>query len=139
MLQHVVSPAAARRAGQVATLAFLAVSVLQLLLALGILPVTMAWGGRQAVLTPALRLTSLIAAMLMPGCAYVIRRRAGLVAHARPSRAINILAWMIAVYMSLNTLGNLASLSPAERLVFAPLSMLLALTCGLVSASRVEQ
>jgi hypothetical protein len=55
---------AARIAGNLATVLFAVVIVLQLLLAAGILPVTMAWGGRQPVLTASLRFASLATADL---------------------------------------------------------------------------
>jgi hypothetical protein len=134
-----ISQSTAKIAGNVATLAFLAVIVLQLLLALGILPVTMAWGGSQTVLTPSLRLAHVLAALLLLGFAYVIRRRAGLLADSRPSRLIRILAWVITGFLFLNTLGNFASSSIAEKLVSGSLSLVLAIACLLVSVSKSDQ
>jgi hypothetical protein len=134
-----VSQSTARITGNIATLSFLAVIVLQLLLALGILPVTMAWGGSQTVLTPSLRLAHVLAALLIAGFAYVIRRRAGLLATARPSRLIKILAWVITGFMLLNMLGNFASSSTAEKLVFGSLTLVLVIACLLVSASNSDQ
>jgi hypothetical protein len=139
MLQHFVSPSTARLAGNIATLGFLAFIVIQLLLALGIIPVTMAWGGSQTTLTPSLRLASLLATVILGGFAYVIRRRAGLIAQARPSRPIKVLAWVITGLLILGTLGNLASSSQGERLLFTPLSLLLVLACWLVSASKIDE
>jgi len=57
---------------------FAVVIILQLLLAAGILPVSMAWGGRQDVLTPNLRVASIVSAVILGLFAYIIRRRAGL-------------------------------------------------------------
>jgi hypothetical protein len=139
MIRRGVSPSTARVAGNIATLAFLVMIVLQLLLALGILPVTMAWGGSQTVLTTWLRLASVLAALILAGSAYVIRRHARLVAHSRPSRLIRILAWVITGYLFLNTVGNLASSSTTEKLLFGPLSFLLALACLLVAASKSHE
>jgi hypothetical protein len=45
-----------RVSANIATLLFGIVILIQLLLAAGVLPVTMAWGGRQEVLTPGLRI-----------------------------------------------------------------------------------
>jgi hypothetical protein len=134
-----VSQSTARITGNIATVVFVVVVILQLLLALGILPVTMAWGGSQTVLTPSLRLASVIAALLLTGFAYVIRRRAGLFAHARPSRLIKIIAWVITGFLILNTLGNFASTSIAEKLVFGSLTLVLAIACLLVSTSKSDQ
>ena len=134
-----VSQSTARITGSIATLGFLAVIVLQLLLALGILPVTMAWGGSQTVLTPSLRLAHVLSALLITGFAYVIRRRAGLLADApRPSRLIKILAWIITGFMILNTLANFASSSTAEKLVFGSLTLVLVIACLLVSVSKSD-
>ena len=129
----------AQIAGNIATLLFAVIIILQLLLAIGILPVTMAWGGSQTVLTPTLRLAHVLSALLLAGFAYVIRRRAGLFADARPSRLIKIIAWVVTAFLFLNTLGNFVSTSTAEKLVFGSLSLVLAIACLLVSASKSDQ
>ena len=139
MVQTLFSPAAARVAANVATVCFVLVAVLQLLLALGVLPVTMAWGGSQAILTPQLRIASVAAILLLGLFAYVIRRRAGLVGSMLPSRFIRIAAWVITIFMALNTLGNFASQSGIEALLFGPVSLVLAVACLLVSASRLDR
>lgn len=134
-----ISRSTARIAGNIATILFVVVSILQILLALGILPVTMAWGGSQTVLTPSLQVAHVISAILLTGFAYVIRRRAGLLSGARPSRLIKILAWVVTAFLLVNTLGNFTSSSTAEKLVFGSLSSVLAIACLLVSASRSDQ
>ena len=126
----------ATTAANIATVLFGIVIILQLLLALGILPVTMAWGGTQTELTPALRLASMAAAVMMALFAYVIRRRAGLIGDPPPSTLIKILSWIITAFMVLNTLGNLVSQSTAEKIVFTPLTILLAICCFIVSISK---
>ncbi len=136
MTQRLFSASAARIAGQVATVGFLLGMLLQLLLALGALPISMAWGGSQAALTPGLRLASLAAVAVLGGCALIIRRRAGLSGGAPASRLVKILAWVITIYMVLNTLGNFASASGGEAALFGPLSLVLALACFVVAAAR---
>lgn len=138
MAPRLFSPTAARIAANVATIGFLLAAILQVLLALGILPITMAWGGSQPVLTTPLRIASLVAAITLGLCAYVIRRRAGLLGDPHPSRLIKVLSWIITGYMALNTLGNFTSSSPGEAILFGPLSFLLALSCLIVSASRLD-
>jgi hypothetical protein len=130
------SRSAATMAANVATVLFGIVAVLQLLLALGVLPVTMAWGGTQTELTLGLRLAGVGAAVVLALFAYVIRRRAGLIGDPPPSTVIKILSWVITAFMVLNTLGNLASQSTAEKMVFAPLTILLAICCFIVSISK---
>ena len=98
----------------------------------------MAWGGTQPVLTAGLRAASLAAAALLAAFAYIIRLRAGLLGEGPPSRSIRILSWVITAFLLLNTLGNLASRSAGERLLFGPISLLLALSCLVVSLSKPE-
>ena len=121
----------------VATLLFAVVIVLQLLLAAGILPVSMAWGGRQSTLTASLRISSIIAAILLGAFIFVIRYRAGLVANGPIPAVIMVASWIITAFMAFNTLGNLASLSTKEKVVFGPITALLTLACLLISASSL--
>ena len=125
-------------AANIATVLFVIVIILQLLLAIGILPITMAWGGTQTELTPALRLASLAAAGILGLFIFVIRMRAGLAGTPPPSTLIKILSWLITVFMVLNSLGNLTSQSTAEKIVFAPLTILLAICCFIVSISKTK-
>ena len=127
-----------RIAANAATVLFVVTIVLQLLLASGILPISMAWGGRQPVLTTSLRIASLAAAALLGFFIYVIRRRAGLVGDMPIPLTIKVLSWFITVFLSLNTLGNLASSSTGEKILFAPISFLLAISCLIVSISKLE-
>ena len=127
-----------RIAANVATILFVLTIILQLLLATGILPISMAWGGRQSELTTPLRIASLAAAGLLGVFIYVIRRRAGLIGDMPIPMNIRILSWIITAFMAINTLGNLASLSTGEKILFGPISFLLAVACLIVSASSLE-
>jgi len=128
----------ARNAANVATVLFGVTIILQLLLAAGILPITMAWGGREPVLTTNLRIASLASAALLLFFVYVIRRRAGLVGEA-PIPTINrILSWLITALSALNFLGILASTSTGEQILFGPISFVLIVSCFVVSRSELE-
>jgi hypothetical protein len=127
-----------RIAANVATILFVLTIILQLLLATGILPISMAWGGRQSELTTPLRIASLTAALLLGFFIYVIRRRAGLIGDMPIPMNIRVLSWIITAFMAFNTLGNLASLSTGEKILFGPISFLLAVACLIVSASSSE-
>ncbi len=127
-----------RIAAQVATALFILIAILQILLAAGILPITMAWGGGQPVLTTSLRIASVAAAILLVLFLLVIRRRAGLIGDMPIPMIIKVLSWVITAFLALNTLGNLASASTGERILFGPLSFLLAAASLVVSASRLE-
>jgi len=130
---------AASIAANIATVLFGLVIILQILLAIDILPVSMAWGGRQSELTTGLRLASLATVGILALFAYVIRRRAGLVGDGPPSTLIKILSWIITAFMLLNTLGNLTSQSTAEKLLFGSITILLLICCFVVSISRTDK
>jgi hypothetical protein len=120
----------------VSTILFVVVIVLQILLALGFLPISMAWGGRQSQLTPSLRIASLVAVVLLGTFIYVIRYRAGLLGVMPIPMFIKIFSWIITAFMSFNILGNIASSSKMERLIFTPITVLLTFTCLIVSVSN---
>ena len=132
------SSSAVKIAGIIAVVLFAVVIVLQILLLSGILPITMAWGGRQSVLTTGLRLASAAAVIILAFFAYVICRRAGLFSHRTPSTAIKILSWIITAFLVLNTIGNFTSTSTGERMLFGPITLLLVASCFIVSMSKHE-
>jgi hypothetical protein len=104
---------------------FCIVMVLQLLLAAGILPVHMAWGGRNTELTPSLRLSSLIAIIILCYFAYMVARRAGIMGTTPPSLLIRILSWLVSAYLVFNTVMNFLSPSKLEQWVFGPITLAL--------------
>ena len=119
-----------------ATFLFAVVIFLQIFLAAGILPISMAWGGRQSELTVSLRIASIISAVLLGVFIYVIRYRAGLVSKIPIPKIIIVVSWIITAFMAFNTLGNVTSLSSNEQLPFSPITFVLTVACLLVSASK---
>ena len=120
----------------IATILFGIVVLIQLLLAAGVLPITMAWGGRQEVLTPGLRIAGIVSAMILALFAYIIRHRAGLTGAESISVWSKVLAWIVTAYMAFNTFTNLASQSTTEKIVFVPITAVLTIVCFVVSISR---
>lgn len=125
-----------RLSAQVSTVLFAAVMVLQLLLATGVMPISMAWGGRQTELTPGLRVASLAAVVILGVFAYIIRRRAGLIGSGEIKIPIKIMSWVITAFMAFNTLGNITSLSVWEKMIFTPITLILTIACLIVSTSK---
>lgn len=125
------SPSTARAAANVATVGFTLAAGYQVLVALGVVPITMAWGGTQSMLTTPLRLASLLAALVMGLLAYVIRRRVG----THPPVPMKVLAWVITALLALNAAGNFVSRSRGEAVLMGPLTLVLAVSCLLVAAS----
>lgn len=115
------------------------IMVLQLLLAAGILPVSMAWGGRYTVLTPALRFSSLIAITILCYFAYVIARRSGILGSTPPSIVIKVLSWLVTAYLVFNTVMNFTSKSQGERWIFGPVTLILVVLCVMISLSKIPE
>jgi hypothetical protein len=122
-------------AANLATILFGLFMAAQLLLALGVLPITMAWGGRQTELTPGLRVASMAAILVLGVFIYIIRYRVGLVGRVATPTSIGVLAWVVTGFMALNTLGNFASPSRTERWLFGPVTFMITATCLIVAVS----
>jgi hypothetical protein len=85
-------------------------------------------------LPPRVRALSGIAAVLLLEFAGVVLARAGVIGW--PAGIAGLLApaaWVIAGFLVLNTLGNLASRSRFERTVLAATTAVLAVRCGFVA------
>ena len=119
----------------VATVLFAAMAAFQATLAAGAPVGAHVLGGRHSgVLPPRLRAFSAIAAFLLVGFPFVVLARAGLIGW--PASIAGLLmpaSWIVAGFLVLNTLGNLASQSPFERTVLAGTTAVLAILCGFVA------
>jgi len=115
---------------------FSIVMFLQLLLAAGILPVSMAWGGRSTELTPVMRLSSLIAIIILCYFTYMIARRSGILGTTPPSRLIKMVSWLVTVYLVFNTLMNFLSSSSAERWLFGPITLTLVVLTLIININK---
>ena len=122
--------------GYIAVSLFGIVMVVQLLLAAGILPVSMAWGGRHSELTLNLRLSSLIAIILLCYFAYMVARRSGILGTTPPSGLINFLSWAVTLYLVFNTVMNFLSSSQAEKWIFGPITLALVVITVLINLSK---
>jgi hypothetical protein len=111
----------------------------QLFLAVGILPVSMAWGGGYSELTPSLRLSSLGAFLILLGFAYILGRRSGILGLSPPSLMVQIMSWLITIYLVFSAVMDFLSPIPAERWIFGPLSLVLVLVCLMISVIKPPQ
>jgi len=104
----------------IAALLFGAVAALQVALALGAPLGGYVLGGRHAgTLPPRLRLLSGIAALILGVSALIVLAQAGIITSwAVPEGLLAPVTWVVAVFMVLNTLGNVASRNKFERYVF---------------------
>lgn len=127
-----------QNAANIATALFVFFIGAQLLLAAGVLPVAHFWGGRQTELTASLRVSSIVAVFILGAFIYIIRYRAGLLGKFPTPKAIRVGAWVVTAYMVLNTVGNFASVSATEKFLFGPMTILMALSCFVVAASKAQ-
>lgn len=102
------------------------VVIFQLLLAAGLPLGRAAWGGSHRVLPVKLRVGSAASVLVLGGAAWAILARAGLVAPGPTGALVRGATWVYAALFALNTLGNLASRSPTERWIMAPVTVVLA-------------
>ena len=120
-----------------AAILFSGMAAFQLSLALGApLGAHVLGGGHAGILPNRLRAASAVAAAILVGCALVILARAGAIGW--PTGATGVLApvaWAIAAFLVLNTLGNLASKSRLERTGFAAMTATLAVLSACVALS----
>jgi len=102
--------------------------IFHILVLLKIIPASLMWGG-QATPANLLILESIaIVVTLFFGC--IIAAKTGYLNVGKFARLVNILVWIIFLFLLLNTLGNLASGVSAENFIFAPITLVLAL-CAL--------
>jgi len=138
-MTYLAKPNFVRNAANIASVLFFVFVVVQLLVAVGVIPISILWGGRQPELTPSLRVTSVVAAVILGAFIYIIRYRAGLIGRVPQPTLIRVSAWIVTGYMVLNALGNFASVSSVERFVFGPMTIMLAVTSFVVAASRTGE
>jgi hypothetical protein len=124
-------------AALVATGLFAAMAVFQATLAAGAPLGAHVLGGRYSdTLPPRLRAFSGIAAILLLSFAGVMLARARIIGW--PVGLADLLApaaWVIAGFLVLNTLGNLASKSRFERTALAATTAVLAVLCGFIAVT----
>lgn len=124
-------------AAVLAAILFVGMAAFQASLALGAPLGSHVLGGRHAGSLPnRLRLVSAIAGAILVGAALVVLGRAGAIGW--PTGATGLLApatWVVAAFLTLNTMGNLASKSRIERTVFAATTAVLAVLSAYVAVS----
>lgn len=100
-------------------------AVFQVLLIVGLPLGRFAWGGQNEVLPARLRLGSALSVLIYAVFAAVALDRSGLIS-LLPAPADVVAMWVIAAYLLLSVLPNLASKSRDERRLMAPTSLVLA-------------
>ena len=104
--------------------------IFHVLVLLKIIPAAIVWGG-QIKGVPANLVTLEVVALLVTGLfILIVAAKTNYIQAGKLSGAVTIGVWLIFIYLLLNTLGNLASGISLEKLLFAPITIVLAL-CAL--------
>ncbi len=125
-----------RFAALLATVLFSMLFVFQILLTAGVPLGRSAYGGKSAVLSPGLRMTSALSALILIVAAWTVLARSGFLRVGRRTAGIaRWLIWGFAVLFILSGVANLASSSPWENFLMAPLALVIVVCCVLVALS----
>lgn len=117
-----------------ALLILAALAILQAALISGAPIGQFAWGGQHKVLPTKLRIGSVVAIVLYILFALLLMDKAGLIDVVSDSVA-NIGIWVVTVYLISGVLLNAISRSKSERLVIAPVTLVLAISFLVVALS----
>ncbi|MCE1201275.1 MAG: hypothetical protein LWX09_04145 [Bacteroidia bacterium] len=95
----------------------------------GILPQEIVWGSR---IKSRRQLHNLGGVSLLANLFFlwVVLQAGGFVNVFFNSLVLKIILWLMTALFALNVLGNLSSPNKTERLIFTPLALLLAVSCG---------
>jgi hypothetical protein len=117
----------AKFAGNLLLVALGLLSIFHILVLLKVIPADIVWGGQvQGVPSNLIRLET-IALFVTLLFMLIIAAKIGYLQAGKLSGAVNIGVWLIFAYLLLNTLGNVASGISFEKLLFAPITIFLAL------------
>ena len=113
---------------------FIGLSIFQILLAAGKPLGQFAFGGKYPEVLPKnLRIMSLVAVGIFVLGSFSVLVRVGIITIIPDSIVFVIIVWVLAIYLSLNTLMNLASESESEKKFMTPVSLSLAICLFIVA------
>ena len=112
---------------------FIGLSIFQILLAIGLPLGRFAFGGKYEALPKNLRIMSLVAIGIFVLGSISVLVRVGILAIIPDSIVFVVIVWVLAFYLSLNTLMNLASESKSEKHVMTPISLCTAICLFIVA------
>ena len=108
--------------------------VFQILLVAGLPLGSAAFGGKYEVLPPKLRYASAISAFIFAAAFYIILAHAGLLGGgSQSSSLVRVGIWMLVTIFGVSTLANIFSRSRWERLIMAPVGLVLTVCCVIVA------
>ena len=114
---------------------FILLLLMHLLVLLRIIPYEILWGG-QVTTVSAMMQYELLAVAILLIFLFIVACKTGYI-KTRRKRLVNVGMWVIVIYFILNTVGNLASGVTLEKLIFTPISIIIA-GFALILALKIE-
>src|SRR5690349_6469721 len=120
----------AKLAGNILLFSLGLLVIFHILVLLRVVPATIIWGGQIQGVPANLVTLETVALFVTAIFILIVAAKTGYLQAGKVSGSVNIGVWLIFAYLLLNTLGNLASGISFEKLLFAPITIILAL-CAL--------
>lgn len=117
----------ARLAGNILLTLLILFIVFDVLVMLKIVPSNIVWGGQLQDSTSSVATLEFVAILVTLLFALIVAAKMEYIKVRNFANAITVGLWIIFAYMLLNTVGNLASGVSAEKLIFAPITIVMAL------------
>lgn len=114
-------------AGRLLILLLILLAIFHVLMLMNVVSSDIAWGGQAADSPQSMLLLEILALSVTILFILVVLIRLRQLRVKKPSNAIKVCVWIIFAYFILNTAANVASSVSIENLIFAPLTVLLAL------------
>ena len=120
----------AKLAGNILLFSLGLLFLFHVLVLLKVIPAGIVWGGQIKGVPANLVTLETVALLVTAVFILIVAAKTGYLQAGKLSGAVNVGVWLIFAYLLLNTLGNLASGISLEKLLFAPITIILAL-CAL--------
>ena len=126
-----------RLSGTILIISFVLLFIFHVLVILGIIPYEIIWGGQlkdpsSLILYEGLALVLIIIFIL------IVTVKTGYIKFSKFRIAVNIAVWIICIYFLLNTIGNLSSGISAEKMIFAPVSILITFFAFMLATGKTQ-
>jgi len=99
-----------------------------------LIPYDIVWGGRLKSLKDMYRFEA-VSILINAVMLWIALQQASVIPQVFSNKIMGILFWIMCALFALNTLGNLASKSKVERLVFTPLTLIMSVCCAIIAMS----
>lgn len=117
----------AKLAGNTLLISLILLSIFHILVLTGIVPSNIVWGGRSSNSASNIIALELIALLTTLIFILIVALKAGYLKIGKLKKVATIGIWIMGVFFLLNMVGNFNSSSSVEKLVFGPLTIIMAL------------